>query len=297
MISGLRVTFGGIAKTAQYAMTDSLSKLNKAQQTLTTGKRITKPSDDPGGAAQVIRLNNALGDLHQYTRNGDEAKSYLALTDSALDSVGGLVREARTLALQAATSTNAAPEAAGALAEKIGRIKEQVHSIAGTNLRGRYIFAGQQTLTRPFDPADAANTYQGDTGQMRVEINRGEYVAMNVPGDTIFAQLLTDLDTLKADVLAGNTDKISKEGVLGMEAGLNRVLGARGRVGALVNQIENTRTRLDAAQQEFKTLASNIEDVDISEAIVALQAAQNAYQASLASTAKTFQNSLMDYLR
>ena len=89
----------------------------------------------------------------------------------------------------------------------------------------------------------------------------------------------------------------SKTRAAKMADGLKRVLTARGRVGAVGTQIEATRARLDAAQQEFTELRSNLADADMTQAVVDLQAAQNVYQASLASTARTFERSLMDYLR
>ncbi len=297
MSIGLRVTFGALARGAQTGMAGALTRTYNAQQALTSGKRINRASDDPGGAAQVIKLNDALGDVAQYLRNGEEARSFLSLTDSALDGLGSIVRQARDLTLQAANATNSTPEARAALAGQIGRIKEQAVGIAGTNIRGRYLFAGQKTETRPFDPADATNAYQGDAGSLRVEINRGEYVAMNVPGAEVFSTLLGDLDAVRSDILAGDLQNLSAQGVAKMTDGLDRILGARGKTGAVMNQIENTRVRLDTAQQEFTALSSEIGEIDIAQAIVELQAAQNAYQASLASTARTFQQSLMDYLR
>nr|CAA9237386.1 hypothetical protein AVDCRST_MAG63-1387 [uncultured Armatimonadetes bacterium] len=293
---GLRVTFGSLARGAQSGMEGALIRVARAQDKLTTGKRIQSASDDPGGASQLIQLNSTLGDLTQYRRNGEQGKGALSLADGALDSLGGLVREARTLTVQAANDTQSA-ESRQALAQKIGRIKEQVVAIANTNVSGRYLFAGHKTDTRPFDPADAANTYAGDAGSQRVEINRGEYVNGNLPGDAIFSQLLDDLDAVKGYITAGDTAGLSTTGMAKIDDGLKRVLGARGQVGSVINQIDATRARLDTAEQEFRTIASNIEEIDLPQAIVELQAAQNAYQASLASTSRTFQSSLMDYLR
>lgn len=297
MSMGLRVTFGAMARNSQTGMAGAITKMVNAQQALTSGKRITRASDDPGGAAQLVKLNDTLGDVAQYLRNGQEAKGFLSVTDSTLDGLGGLVQKAKELTLQAANATNNTPEARQAVAEQIARIKEQVIGFAGADVHGRYLFSGQKVTTRPFDPADPTQAYKGDTGKLRVEVNRGEYVAINVTGDEVFSTLLSDLDTVKADVLAGNLSSLSTTGVTKMGEGLSRILSARGRVGALVNQIDKTTDRLESAQQEFKILMSNIEDIDMSQAVVDLQSAQNAYQASLASTARTFEQSLMDYLR
>jgi len=295
MALGLRVTFNSLASHASHGMTSRLSELVKAQTTLTTGKNFQHASDDPAAAAQVGRLNNALADLAQYRRNGDNAKAFLAHADTALDGVGALVRQARDITVQAASATNNnTPEAREVLATQIGRIKEQVVNLASAEMNGRYLFAGQRTNTRPFDPTDATNTYQGDTGSLRVETDRGQFTPINLPGDALFGQLLDDLGAAEDDIRAGGAKAAN---IQAMTDGLNRVLSARGTVGARINGIEDTRNWLDTAEQDLRTLLSNTEDADLTQAFVTLQAAENAYQASLASTARTFQNSLMDFLR
>lgn len=294
---GLRVTFGSIARHSQGAIETALERVSRAQNALTTGKRINRPSDDPGGAARVIGLKDALGDIGQYQRNIESARTFFGITDTALNETGNAVRHAREVAIQAATATNDNPVGRQALAQQIARIKEQVVGLANTTLAGRYVFAGQRTDTRPYDPADATNTFAGDSGQLRVQINRGEYVTMNTAGEPVFSTLLKDLDTLQADILAGNVAGGSATGITRMGDALDRVLSARGVLGAQMNRVEDTQSRLAAAQEEFTAFASNLEDVDISEAFMQLQTAQNAYQASLASASRSFQQSLMDYLR
>ena len=289
----IRVTSNGQAQAAQSAMARALSRMNEAQMAVTTGKRILRASDDPVGTAQVLKLNNALGDLEQYRRNGEQATSLLNLTDSALANLGDLARQARDLTLQANNAT-VSPTARANFAEQIERIKAQVVSVAGTTHNGRYLFSGQKTDTPPFDIADATNTYRGDAGALRVETDRDQYATINIPGDEVFSQLLNTLDTVRADIVAG---KVSSEGIVGLTEGLDRVLAARGTVGTVSNQITQTRDRLEAVEQEFRVLLSNTEEVDIAQAIVRMQASQNAYEASLAGTARLFEQSLMDYLR
>ena len=45
--------------------------LVKTQQQLATGKRIITPSDDPVGAAKVLRLTEEIDELEQFQRNND----------------------------------------------------------------------------------------------------------------------------------------------------------------------------------------------------------------------------------
>ena len=286
-----------MAANSRASMSDALTRLAQVQQEIATGKRIIVPSDDPSGANQVISLNNTLADVSQYVRNGDEAKTFLNMTDTTLNSVGELMRNAKVLALQAANGTNANPEARQTLSNQISLIKTQIVHLANTTVGNRSLFAGQKTDTQPFDPLDSTNTYKGDSGPIKVEINRGEYVAMNVTGGQIFPKLLNDLDTLSKNIAAGSQQTISETDLTNMDTGLSTILAARGQAGVTGSQVTSAQSRLSAATQEFAAIKSNLEDADITQTVVALQQAQNAYSASLASTAKIFQQSLMDYLK
>ncbi len=297
MAIGLRVTNQGTVRRTNAAMASALGRLAQAQDTIASGKRVQRASDDPAAGARILKLNDVLGDITQYKRNGEQGSALLTRADSALDSVGALIREAKTITLQATSANIGATGdvAKNALAEQIGRIKEQIVHLAASDVNGRYIFSGQRTDAPPFDAADATNAYKGDNGLLRVETDRNQFVAANLPGDQIFGALLNDLDTARANILSPGG--ATADDVQALSDGLDRVVGARGTIGGRMNQIENSRAHLDAAEQELRTRLSNTEDADIAQTFVELQAAQNAYQASLASTARAFESSLMDYLR
>src|SRR3989442_12061016 len=72
-------------------------RLLKAQQQVSSGKKITTPSDDPVAAKDILRLHSENSEGDQYLRNLTFAKSKLQVTDGVLDSVGTLVERARTL--------------------------------------------------------------------------------------------------------------------------------------------------------------------------------------------------------
>jgi flagellar hook-associated protein 3 FlgL len=293
----LRVTTNGTARRASATMAAALGRLAQAQDTIASGKRVQRASDDPVASVQILKLNDLLGDVSQYKRNGEQGSAYLAQADSALDGVGSLVREAKTIMLQATSETvNAAGSTMkNALNEQLGRIREQIIHLGATQVNGRFIFSGQKSDAPPFDAADATNTYQGDSGAIRLETNRNEFAIANLPGDALFGQILTDIDTARKNILSDNGAVASD--VQAMSDGVDRILSARGTIGSRVNQIENSAAYLSTTEQELRTRLSNNEDADIAQTFVELQAAQNVYQASLASTARSFESSLMDYLR
>ena len=66
--------------------------INKARQEMltnqmSTGKKITRPSDDPVIAIRALKLNSSLDKIDQYyEKNAADAASWLELTDAAIAS-------------------------------------------------------------------------------------------------------------------------------------------------------------------------------------------------------------------
>jgi len=75
------------------------------------------------------------------------------------------------------------------------------------------------------------------------------------------------------------------------------MLRVRAGLGARMNRVELTSNRLDDDNVNFTRLMSLNEDVDMAEAIMNLVNERSVYQASLSTSAKVIQESLVDYLR
>src|SRR5438046_9166096 len=101
----MRVTLGMIADASLRNIEANQSRLETLQNQITSGTQITKPSDDPIGAAQALSLQESLDQATQYGRNIDQGISWLNTSDSALSSVTDAIHRARELAVQAAHGT------------------------------------------------------------------------------------------------------------------------------------------------------------------------------------------------
>src|SRR5260370_26634945 len=101
------------------------ARLEALTQQITSGSRITKPSDDPIGAAQTLSLQESLDQSTQYGRNIDQGNSWLNSTDSALNSVTDAVQRARELTVQAANGTLTATDL-GTIQSEITHLQQHV---------------------------------------------------------------------------------------------------------------------------------------------------------------------------
>jgi flagellar hook-associated protein 3 FlgL len=70
-----------------------------------------------------------------------------------------------------------------------------------------------------------------------------------------------------------------------------------GAVGARASSLEITGANLDAVKAGLVVLKSDVEDVEIEEAITELMSRQTSYQAALMTTSRLMGLTLTDYLR
>ncbi len=125
--------------------------INKAlQEKLTnqmlTGKKITRPSDDPVIAIRSLKLNSSLDKIDQYyEKNASDADSWIGLTLSSLSAVNEiLTNDVRTNIISANNNYKEA-EDRKAIIKNLQQAIEEIYSIGNTDSAGRTIFTGYRT--------------------------------------------------------------------------------------------------------------------------------------------------------
>jgi len=88
---------GSASAFATLQLSGAQEMLSKSLMRLSSGQRITTPSDDPGGLAVSMRLNNSITITKAVQSNVENAKSYTDTQDSALESIGNIVDRMSTI--------------------------------------------------------------------------------------------------------------------------------------------------------------------------------------------------------
>ncbi|MGF7397323.1 flagellar hook-associated protein FlgL [Thermoanaerobacterium thermosaccharolyticum] len=296
----MRVTNNMLVMNFMSDYNSNLERLQKDQNMLSTGKKVSKPSDDPVAVANILKIKTEIARNDAYTKNTDDARSWLDLTDTALGQIGDLLQNARELAVQGSNGT-LTPNNMQSIAAQVDQIKQQLIQVGNTQYNGRYIFAGYKTDTKPF--SDSNNGYAGDDGVIQFEVGAGgNRIQVNVTGDKVFdvsggtSQLLNVMDNLSNALKSGNNQTVSN--IIGdIDNQLQNVLAIRADAGAKANRIDLTANRLSDDNYNFTALLSKNQDADIAEVITNLKMDVNVYRASLASGAMIIQPSLVDFLR
>lgn len=316
----IRVTHQMMSQRMLENLWASLRRLDKWNQQLSTGRRISLPSDDPAGTEAAMRLRTSLTATDQYVRNVDDAISWLEATDSALDQVTQVLQRARELVLYAANGT-LPDESRQALATELNQLIHDLVNVANTKHGQRYLFAGENTLTQPFemtlrDPNDSASAienvvYRGtsfDPGSnldgLELEIEPGITLRYNLFGDDVFGAKASDtgkvfqaLINARKHMEQGDTASLSTTDLQAVDEALDTVLRWRAEAGARINRLQLVRDRLVQNRVNFERLAAEVEGVDIAEVIMHLKMEESVYRAALAAGARIIQPTLIDFLR
>lgn len=272
--------------------------MDKIQQELSTGRKIDKPSDDPEGTTKSMSYRKDIIFETQMRRNIDGGVAFMNATESALNSATDAIHRARELAVAGANGTNS-QSGRDAMAIEVDQLLQQMVQIGNSNFGGAYIFAGQKTDQPAFvatgAPTITGVTFQGDTGARTRRISTQDTYAVNVTGPQAFGAVFQHLIQLRDD-LRNNPSNVNNS-IGSLDKDLDTVLAARADIGARINTFNDVSARSESKDTDLQGLRANIEDVDVTEAIVALTAKQNQLQATLGAIGRTMNMSLLDFLR
>ncbi|MGI6413493.1 MAG: flagellar hook-associated protein FlgL [Syntrophomonadaceae bacterium] len=303
----------------------NLIKMGEFQQQLSSGKRVNKPSDDPIAVTKLLMVKSTLAFHEQYTRNVENAKSYLDMADTALDNATQIMQRAREIAGYGATGT--VPQASmEALAEEVNGLVEELIQVANSSFGGRYIFGGTYTTMPPFTIKEQENgkvsevqfinsdfvASNPDIAEMldntyRLEIEVETGVTMDISsgkqtfhtdheGQPSPGAIFNTLIQLRIHLENGDKEKTNQK-ISEMDQLIDNILSERAVVGAKSKRMELAYNRFETYKVEIKSLLGKLEDVDYAEAMIRFKSQETVYQAALAASAKIIQPTLINYLK
>jgi flagellar hook-associated protein 3 FlgL len=271
-------------------------RMQTAQNQISSGKRLTRPSDDPSAAADVVNVDAARATGVQYLDNAKTAESRLQVTDSALDGVQQVTDRIRTLALMAQNGTGT-PSLSVA---EISGLRDQLLSYANTAFEGQYMFAGSNTDDAAYLKASNGTiTYNGNSDVMKLQIGKASTLQSQLPGDQVFSAAVDIFQTLTDLIAAMNTGSTSaiQTQVTKLEQFAQTVSTARTKLGGLLNASTAAQNELRQVDLTLVAHLSRLEEADLAQALSEFTQSQNALQAATAAGARVSTLSLLDYLK
>lgn len=309
----MRITNKVLSEDFLKNLSKNLNQMQKYQNQLSSGKEVSRPSDNPLLVAKIMNMNNNILQNEQYNSNISDTLSWVKTQDTALGDATQTLQRINDLVIYGSNGALSDLDRS-AIVEEVKMKSEELVDILNTNFDGRYIFGGQKTTEKPFSKANSALiddvlvevvfTYNGDKNDISREISQGVEVNLISDGSKIIGEgtenenlgvllkkVIDALDAGASDILTGD------DGLLGdLQKATDNVVRIRTQIGAIHNRLEAAEDRNKAENINLKELLSEREDIDIIEKYMEYMVMATTYQASLSVGAKILQPSLLDYL-
>jgi flagellar hook-associated protein 3 FlgL len=295
-----------VSSLAQYLTTSqglgsALERVQQTQQQVASGKTLTRWSDDPAAASSAERYRAEEADWSTYQRSATDATAWLSTADGALQSMSSIMVRIKQLAVSA-NSGSLTQASRDAIAGEVQELRGQLRDLGNTTHLGRSLFGGFAASALSTGPGGTVS-YAGDGGSVQRQVSPTVTVTVNVDAASVFGfnagagqDLFTQLDDLATAARTGNTAGINAaQGAL--DARHADILKGLAQVGAVTNRVEVAQASGSMALEDLAARRSEVEDVDLADAVMKLSSAQAGYTAALGAAARANLPSLADFLR
>lgn len=295
----MRVTGNMLVNNLKRNISRNLTNLGKLDNMLSTGRRINKPSDDPTGIVNSLRLSSRLKEGSQYQGNVADARSWLESSDDALGSLNNMLNRIYEITVKGANGTLSHEDRATISAE-IKQLYTEIGNIANATHGDRYLFGGKNTTNAPWDGTAWITPLSGS--EIHYEIGAGITVPVNITALEVF-QAGTGQDLMQTiqDIISHlDSDDIASLGGSDLERlqqNIDTVLASRAQIGARVNRLDMAEDRLIELEINMTSLKENVEGIDPARVILDMKNQENVYMAALAVGARVIQPTLVDFIR
>jgi flagellar hook-associated protein 3 FlgL len=271
-------------------------RMQQDQLEITSGNKINQPSDDPAGAADVVRLTGEKTEIDQYTSNAAAAQERLNYTDSVLGNVQTMIQRIITLGESAISSTSAP----SAYTAEIDTLRAQLVSTANTNYQGTYLFGGTVADKPPYAvQPDQSVAYQGNSNAPSVQVSRSSTLQTQIPGNQVFSGSVNVFDSIKqlSDAITAGDKSAIQAQVNNLQRFYDSMSTVRSQIGSLSNQSQAVQSDLQSYELARAADQSRVQSADLAQATTDFTQTETALQAAMAVGAKISQISLLDYVK
>jgi flagellin len=247
---GLRIATNIASQSVQKNLKEVSNAGNSQLEKLSSGKRITKASDDAAGLAIATNLEAQTKGLRQATRNANDGISLIQTAEGGLNETSNILVRLRELTVQAASDT------------------------VGENERG-FLDKEYQQLTKEVDRISDSTTFNGSQllngkgkGQMDFQVGAFAGEQNKITFDS------SETDSSTSSIGIGGTGIGNKDDALSaistVDSAITKVSGQRANLGSIQSRLGSTVKNLETQTINQDSARSVIQDVDVAEASAAL---------------------------
>ncbi len=159
----MRITNKIMQNNSLYNINNNKVTEDQLNTMMSTGKKITRPSDDPVIAIRALRLRSNVTQLSQYyEKNAKDAESWLQVTADALSTITDVLTDCVKQATKGANKDLTLDDLETIITQ-MDALSQEYYSTGNVDYAGRYVFTGYRT--------DTALTYDKTTTDAYTDIN------------------------------------------------------------------------------------------------------------------------------
>ena len=278
------------------------AELFRLQEQLSSGKKISKPSDDPLAASQIKKLESSIARIEGYMRNVDMAENRLTRVETTLDAVVDNLLRLKDLGVQISNGTLNDNDRKIVGAEFEQSLSQLSGLLNTRDSEGESLFSGFRGQLDSYALNNEGNfEFQGDKGQRSLDLGDNIRIPITDSGADIFGSGETNLlNTVKqmADALnATPADMGAFDAQRGqLDQYFEQAVVSRSQIGARLNVVQEQREQLADLKFNTQSTLSKIQDTDYYEATSSLLLQQTALEASYATFGKIQGLSLFNFI-
>ena len=302
-----RVTTQTQMRAAQRNLQENMTQLARTQEAASTLNAIRRPSDDPTGTATAMQVRSDLRANGQYQRNTANADAWLTTLESSFSATTSLMNSVRDLTVQGANDGSMSATAKEAIAVELVGLRDELLNVANTSYLGRTVFAGNSDAGVAYnvalaDPADFSSakvyTFTGDSTTVERRTSANSTIRVDADGSAVFGNGDDSVFSLIDSIVTKlRTNESVSSSLADIDERMGSILTQHTVTGARQTLVDRARLSLSESAATLEGQRSDVEDLDLGQAILDLQLQEVTYQAALAVTARVLQPTLMDFLR
>lgn len=315
----IRITNKSIITQVITDINKNMRTLQEIQYKLSTGYKINRPSDDPGGVIDSIKIRDSIDKITQRKLNIIDGKARLSATSSALERCENLILQIQILAADAGGST-ASSALRPAIANEIDGLLNEVLLNANAKFLGKYIFGGHESLTAPYEAtldtsgnvisvvrhrilSGSGDEIKGIDDRIYHNVAEGLDLQINISGSAPFMpngeggvdDIFSIIINLRDNVLNNDISAIENS-IRDIDGAFKNIINQNAVVGNRLNRMESVRANNEQIDLLHQENLSEILNVDYVKAITELNYQQFILENSLQVGARIIPPSLLDFI-
>jgi len=305
-----RVSSFGHQQVMLTSLLNNQSRVVKDQMQITTGKKEDNYSGLASEVATLLGAKTVFGQTQGYLRATTYVERFLQTNNIQLESIANNAQNIRDTMLEAI-----AQEETFALDELLGESYSAMVSALNTSIGGVHVFSGARTDIEPVVGEDISDLvaaasvpdlFRNDQRHPTAQVGQNTSVEYGLLADEVAQevfQVFKDIAEFSAGPfgpLTGKLDAVQidflKAELINMDAAIESLQVLIARNGTRQNNVDSIIKEHENQEVFLSVFISDIEDVNVAEAITRLNNDQVALEASYKITSELTNLSLLDFL-